>query len=199
MPWRLKKVDGGYKVCLVRDPNKTFSNEPLSHDMAEKQIESSEHKTPVEPKVLKTQRVGGAGVGRPGTLGLSDYLKSPKYKSLSFHKQLESIQINPDDYLTTVKHLAAKYKYDPEKISFSDDGKHKILYDSEKGLVRFGAVGYGDYIIYKYLEKHGKVPKGVADKKRQTFVKSHKAMVKDYGVTTLSPNTMAIRILWDSF
>jgi hypothetical protein len=165
MPYRLKKVVGGYKVCLVRDPNR-------------KQC--------------------GAGVGKTGVFGLSDYAKSPNFKSLSFQKQLLSLGINPDDYLTTVKHLAAKYRYDPDKIDFATDGKHKIIYASEKGPVLFGAVGYGDFIIWKYLEKYGKVTKGIADTKRGVFVKSHKAMVKDYGVTDLSPNTLAIRVLWDA-
>jgi hypothetical protein len=190
MPYRLKKVVGGYKVCLVRDPNRTFSKEPMSHMMAERQmkaIEASEH-----------DKTGGAGEGKTGVFGLSDYAKSPNFKSLSFQKQLLSLGINPDDYLTTVKHLAAKYRYDPDKIDFATDGKHKIKYASEKGPVLFGAVGYGDFIIWKYLEKYGKVTKGIADTKRGVFVKSHKAMVKDYGVTDLSPNTLAIRVLWDA-
>lgn len=186
MPYRLKKVVGGYKVCLVRDPNRTFSKEPMSHMMAERQMKAIEART------------GGAGEGKTGVFGLSDYAKSPNFKSLSFQKQLLSLGINPDDYLTTVKHLAAKYRYDPDKIDFATDGKHKIKYASEKGPVLFGAVDYGDFIIWKYLEKYGKVTKGIADTKRGVFVKSHKAMVKDYGVTDLSPNTLAIRVLWDA-
>ena len=191
MPYRLKKVKDGYKVCLVTNPSKCFSNDPLTKNIAEKQmraIEASEH--PSGGSELKPHKTG--------VLGLSDYAKSPTFKTDNFQKQLLSLGINPDDYLSTVKHLASKYRYDPDKISFATDGKHKIVYDSEKGIVKFGAVGYGDFIIWKFLEKRGKVPTGIADKKRKTFVISHKAMVKDYGVTDLSPNTLAIRILWDA-
>lgn len=143
--------------------------------------------SPVDPKT-KT---------KTGVLGLSDYAKSPNFKTETFQKQLLSLSIQPSDYLNTVKHLAKKYRYNPDKISFCLDGKHKIVYDSEQGPVKFGAVGYGDYLIWKYLEKHGKVEKGLADKKRNTFVISHKAMEKHYGITDLSPNTLAIRLLWD--
>ena len=184
MPYQIRKVKNGYKVCLVAEPTKCFSKKPLSLDTAKKQE-------------IAIGLSGGAGEGKSGVLGLSDYAKSPSFKSDNFNKQLLSLGINPDDYLNTVKHLAKKYRYDPDKISFSTDGKHKITYDSEQGIKHFGAVGYGDFIIWKFLEKYGKAPKGLADKKRDVFVKSHKAMVKEYGVGDLSPNTLAIRILWD--
>jgi hypothetical protein len=185
MPYILRKVKEGYKVCLKADPSKCFSKEPI----------------PLERAIKQKQAIGihegGAGEGKTGVFGLSDYAKSPNFKSDTFQKQLTSLGLNPDDYLATVKHLAKKYRYDPDKISFSNDGKHKIVYDSEQGIRKFGAVGYGDFIIWSFLEKHGKAPKGIANTKRAVFVKSHKAMVRDYGVTDLSPNTLAIRILWD--
>ena len=80
---------------------------------------------------LKAEPItGGAGEGKTGVLGLSDYAKSPNFKSDNFQKQLTSLGLSPDDYIATVKHLAKKYRYDPDKISFSTDGKHKITYDS---------------------------------------------------------------------
>jgi hypothetical protein len=188
MPYFLKKCKEGYMVCLKANPSKCFSKEPIPLEKAIKQeqaIEMNEHPS------------GGAGEGKTGVLGLSDYAKSPTFKSDTFQKQLTSLGLTPTDYLNVVKNLAKKYRYDPDKINFATDGKHKIIYDSEKGLVKFGAVGYGDFIIWKFLEYHGKAPKGIADKKRKVFVKSHKAMVRDYGVSDLSPNTLAIRILWD--
>ena len=190
MPYYLKRIENGYKVCLKKEPSKCFSKEPIPLEKAEKQlkaIEASEHPS------------GGSELmpHKTGVLGLSDYAKSKTFKTDSFQKQLLSLGINPDDYLTTVKHLASKYRYNPDKISFATDGKHKIVYDSEKGIVKFGAVGYGDFIVWSFLEKRGKVPKGIAQKKRKVFVISHKAMVRDYGVGDLSPNTLALRILWD--
>ena len=168
MPYKIIKVKDGYKVCLKATPTKN----------------------------LKYTEIPLTGTG--GVLGLSDYAKSPNFKSESFQKQLLSLGIPPEDYLLTVKHLASKYRYDPEKVSFSLDGKHKLVYDSGgAGPVKFGAVGYGDFLIWKFLEKKGKVEKGIADKKRDTFVVSHKAMGEKYDLGNLSPNTLAIRILWD--
>ena len=171
MPYFIKKCGDAYKVCLKRSIPAT-KGIPLENAI----------------KQDETRRVSSL---------LSDYAKSPNFKSESFQKQLLSLGIPPEDYLLTVKHLASKYRYDPEKISFSLDGKHKLVYDSEKGPVKFGAVGYGDFLIWKFLEKRGKVEKGLADKKRDTFVKSHSAMGEKYDLGSLSPNTLAIRILWD--
>lgn len=187
MPYKIIKVKDGYKVCLKDNPTKCFSKKGIPLENAIKQ-----------ERVLATKpdRVSSSA-GSGGVLGLSDYAKSPNFKSESFQKQLLSLGIPPEDYLLTVKHLASKYRYDPEKVSFSLDGKHKLVYDSEKGPVKFGAVGYGDFLIWKFLEKRGKVEKGLADKKRDTFVKSHSAMGEKYDLGSLSPNTLAIRILWD--
>jgi hypothetical protein len=181
MPYFIKKVGEYYKVCLKDNPEKCFSKKGI----------------PIENAIKQERVLGMSGKGSPSVLGLSDYAKSPNFKSESFQKQLLSLGIPPEDYLRTVKHLASKYRYDPEKISFCLDGKHKIVYDSDKGTVKFGAVGYGDYLIWKFLEKQGKVEKGLADKKRDTFVISHKAMGERYDLGNLSPNTLAIRILWD--
>lgn len=191
MPYKIKKVKGGYKVILLSDPTRVFSKNPQTKEKAEAQIRA----------IYKNEEelLGGAGQGKTGVFGLPDYAKSPNFKNLSFQNQLLALKIPPDDYLRTVKHLAAKYKYNPDGISFANDGKHKIVYTCDKGTFKFGAVDYGDFLIWKFLEKRGLAEKGLADKKRQVFVKSHKAMVKDYGVTDLSPNTLAIRILWDHF
>ena len=181
MPYRLKKIGDKYKVCLVANPSKCFSKEPIPLERAEKQI-----------------KVMGGAEKKTGTLGLSDYQKNPNFKNLTFQNQLLSLGINPNDYLATVKRLATKYKYDPDLVSFSGDGKHKLFYDGST-RVHFGAVGYGDFLIYKFLEKYGKVPKLMADKKREVFTKSHGAMQKKYGVQNLSANTLALRLLWDHF
>ena len=197
MPYKIKKVKGGYKVILLSDPTRVFSKLPQTKEKAEAQIRAIYNYRGGSMGESSDELLGGAGEGKTGMFGLPDYAKSPNFKNLSFQNQLLALKIPPDDYLRTVKHLAAKYKYDPEGISFANDGKHKIVYTCEKGTFKFGAVDYGDFLIWKFLEKRGLAEKGLAEKKRQIFVKSHKAMVKDYGVTDLSPNTLAIRILWD--
>ena len=192
MPYKIKKVKGGYKVILLSDPTRVFSKLPQTKEKAEAQIRAI-----YNYKGSGAPLEGGAGEGKTGMFGLPDYAKSPNFKNLSFQNQLLALKIPPDDYLQTAKHLATKYKYNPDGVSFATDGKHKLVYTCDKGVFKFGAVGYGDMLIWSFLEKRGLAEKGLAEKKRQVFVKSHKAMVKDYGVTDLSPNTLAIRILWD--
>lgn len=200
MPFRIKKVKGGYKVILLSDPTRVFSKNPQTKDKAEAHIRAIYNYkggSSASPQTSFGELQGGAGEGKTGMFGLSDYVKSPNFKNLSFQNQLLALKIPPDDYLQTAKHLATKYKYNPDGVSFATDGKHKLVYTCDKGVFKFGAVGYGDMLIWSFLEKRGLAEKGLAEKKRQIFVKSHKAMVKDYGVTDLSPNTLAIRILWD--
>lgn len=77
-------------------------------------------------------------------------------------------------------------------MKLATDGVHKLEYDG----VRFGRVGYGDFIIWKRRERQGDVPKGTADKKRSVFRKSHLAMKGKWKENPKSPNWLAIRILW---
>lgn len=97
--------------------------------------------------------------------------------------------MSEEAYLKEAKKKAKKAGYDPKKLTLCKDGKHKLDYDG----VKFGAVGYGDFILYKFLEKQGEVPKGTAAKKRRVFRKSHGAM-KDSGKG--SANQLALAVLW---
>lgn len=134
-----------------------------------------------------------------GKLGKSDekkQLERGEKTSDLFMKQLEKLQIQPDDYMAVARNLARSKNYDASKLYFANDGDHKLAYDSPEGMRKFGKVGYGDFIIWSFLERMGKVPKGTADKKRYTFQKSHRAMSKDYGLTKYSPNELALNINW---
>ena len=47
MPYIIKKVNNGYKLCLKRNPNQCFSNKPIPYENAVKQrkaIAISEHR-----------------------------------------------------------------------------------------------------------------------------------------------------------
>ena len=104
-------------------------------------------------------------------------------------EQLDLLGMSEVDYLKKAKAKAKKAGYDPKKLSLCSDGVHKLDYDG----VKFGRVGYGDHIIYSFLEKKGEVERGTASKKRKVFRKSHGAM-KDSG--KLSANQLAIHLLW---
>lgn len=40
MPYIIKKVDEGYKVCKKKQPNKCFSKDPLTEEQAKKQLKA---------------------------------------------------------------------------------------------------------------------------------------------------------------
>jgi hypothetical protein len=218
MPYRIYKKGDGYKVCLVAKPSKCFSNKPLTHSKAEKQLIAlniSKHKKEGEVVVTneggakgedgaeqssslrtKSEMQGGVGPGRQGMLGLTDVTKVDKRNT--FQNQLETIGISPKDYLIVAKNLARKNDYKPDLLNFSEDSKHKLAYDSPEGLRNFGARGYGDYIIWSYLEKKGTAPKGTSEKKRKDFINSHNTMTEKYKLGKFSANTLALKILWNA-
>lgn len=213
MPYRIYKKGDGYKVCLVAKPSKCFSNQPLTHSKAKKQLIAlniAKHNKKVNEVVTTNEAItneggagmqvgemkGGVGPGRQGMLGLTDVTKVDKRNT--FQNQLETIGISPKDYLTIAKNLARKNDYKPDLLDFSEDIKHKLAYDSPEGLRNFGARGYGDFIIWSYLEKKGTAPKGTAQKKRKDFINSHNTMTVKYKLGKFSANTLALKILWDA-
>jgi len=101
------------------------------------------------------------------------------------------------NYLRAVKVRAELNGYDPDAVRMADDGIHKVEYKTPTGqTVRFGRVGYGDFILWTHLEREGKVPKGYALRKRAVFHKSHEAIKGDWKTNPYSPNNLALALLW---
>lgn len=100
-------------------------------------------------------------------------------------------------YLREARRRAKEHGYDPSKLQFADNGVHKLqITDPEGRIHRFGRVGYGDHLIWLHREKKGQTPKGTAQKKRDTFQKSHSKIKGDWKSDKYSPNNLALRILW---
>ena len=96
---------------------------------------------------------------------------------MKFEKILEEIDYKPEEYLHEIKKSARKHGYNPNDVYFSDNMKNKLMIRRPDGkMVHFGLSGYGDYLIYKHLEKQGIAPSGYAEKKRNTFQRSHGKM-----------------------
>jgi len=113
-----------------------------------------------------------------------------------FKKQLDDIGLSPEDYLATARAIAKKQGY-TTMPDWSDNNKHKLQIKTPEGLTRrFGAVGYGDYLIWSWLEHKGEVPKGYAKQKREVFNKSHRKIKGDWKNDKYSPNSLALNILW---
>jgi len=120
--------------------------------------------------------------------------KAPHSK---FATQLKEAGISPDEYLKAAQKAAAEHDYPANMLGFADDGVHKLAIPDDEGrIVKFGRVGYGDFILYQVLEKAQKVPRGTADSKQRRFHNSHKALPGDWEKNPFSPNNLALKILW---
>jgi len=95
-------------------------------------------------------------------------------------------------YLRKARAKAKAYGLDPKKLEFAHDGIHKLEYDG----VKFGREGYGDFLLWTQQEKEGKVPKGTAEMKRSVFHKSHEKIKGNWKANKISPNNLALHILW---
>jgi DNA adenine methylase len=116
-----------------------------------------------------------------------------KFKKVTpFEEVLKSKGIQPEDYLNIVKHVAKSKGYDPELISFADDGKHKLIYDSPNGIRKFGSAPLNDYIIYNMKEGID-FEKGTAEKKRYAY---HARFTDGKAHEKYSPWELSLNILW---
>jgi len=117
--------------------------------------------------------------------------------SSAFKKQLEADGYSCKKYLRDARAVARKAGYDPKAIDFANDPTHKLRITTPNGVVRmFGRVQYGDFLIWKHLERLKKVDKGTALQKRNVFHKSHEAIKGNWRDDKYSPNNLALAILW---
>jgi hypothetical protein len=131
-----------------------------------------------------------------GEIELEPIKEGSGIKGTKFFEELKKMDINVDQYLKQIKANAKKNKYDPKLIDWAYDDVHKLKYFSPEGVKKFGRVGYKDFLIYKQLEKLGKVEKGTAEKMKKRFHKSHEAISKKNKLSVYSPNELALNVLW---
>lgn len=117
-------------------------------------------------------------------------------------KQLRALHIHnkdeEDDYLKTARILAQRHGYDPKRLFYSDDNKHKLLYVTpENKVVRFGRQGYNDFILWKSQEFKGEIPKGKADEHRKNYLLRSAKIKGDWKNDIYSPNNFSRKVLWD--
>lgn len=117
-------------------------------------------------------------------------------KDDAFGKELEKIGLTKEEYLREAKTAARSNQYNPDVLTFADNGKNKLKCDSPEGPRHFGRVGYRDYIMWRHLERAGKVRKVYAEQKRRVFHESHGAISRLYALGKNTPNELSINILW---
>ncbi|NDD53234.1 hypothetical protein EBZ39_05070 [bacterium] len=114
-----------------------------------------------------------------------------------FKEELKHYGLSPSAYLQRARTAAKKAGYNPKSLTFSDDDDGKLMITDDSGRkVRFGRVGYGDFLLWSAAEKKGKVKSGFAAQKRDTFQKSHSQIKGDWKSDKYSPNSLALAILW---
>ena len=89
-------------------------------------------------------------------------------------------------YLSIAKENASNNNYNPDLLTFSNDGIHKLEYDG----VKFGRVNYNDFIIYQLMGDDS------ALQKRNNYLKRATNIKGNWKYNMMSPNNLAIRILW---
>lgn len=115
----------------------------------------------------------------------------------SFERILQHEGYAPSKYIAKVRAKAKQKGLNYESVGFADDGVHKVQISTPTGqIVKFGRVGYGDFLIWTHKEKLGEVPKGFAKQKQATFTKSHSAMSGNWKSNPYSRNNLALALLW---
>lgn len=108
-----------------------------------------------------------------------------------FEEQLKESGLSPSAYLLTAQRAAKKAGYPYKLLGFADDGVHKLAIPNPDGrIVRFGRVGYGDYILWSNEDAE------YAEQKKRTFHASHEAIKGNWKKDPFSPNSLALAILW---
>jgi hypothetical protein len=115
----------------------------------------------------------------------------------AFIQQLEHIGYDPIKYLKDARRRARQAGYNPHDLSLSNRPAYKLVMIDNKGKKRyFGRVGYGDYLIYRYLEKIKEAPRGYAKEKQGVFHASHSKIRGKRRDDPFSPNMLALKVNW---
>ena len=109
----------------------------------------------------------------------------------AFAAQLKKEGVSPSAYLEKAKKKARALGLAADMLGFSSDDKHKLQIPNAEGkIVRFGAVGLGDYILYT-LQKNPE-----AEKHRKSYLARATKIKGDWKKDEYSPNSLAIGVLW---
>lgn len=126
--------------------------------------------------------------------GTREYTKDSiegKGKNNKFKKQLQKLDITESEYLDYAKKVAKMRDYDPNKLELANDGIHKLSYDG----VKFGAVGYKDFLLYLHQVKEGLIPFEYALMKMKNYRARSEKVMKESN-SKYSPASLSYSILW---
>lgn len=106
-------------------------------------------------------------------------------------KEINIVKIPNNIYYKMVVKKIKELNLNPKLLKFSDDNKHKFIYDG----VKFGALGYNDYLIYCYNAKIGNIDQSFADNKRKNYrARAKKVLLKH--PNEITPAYLSYYVLW---
>lgn len=104
---------------------------------------------------------------------------------------MKELGINPTDYLKEARKTANARGYDGRALEFADDNIHKLMiWDDNGNPVKFGRVGYKDFIIYSMTQPE------LAYQKRKNYLARASKIRGDWKKDKFSPNSLAQAIIW---
>jgi hypothetical protein len=108
-----------------------------------------------------------------------------------FMKQLAKMGVSAEAYLDMAREKAKSKGLAWKHLGFSDDDKHKLQIPNMNGkVIRFGAVGSGDFVLYSLAQSAG------AEKSRKSYLARANKIPGDWKEDSYSPNSLAISALW---
>ena len=151
-------------------------------------------KQPVDQLVQEismTDRIARGITDLGGVVDVGLQGKGGLQPTAAFAAQLKKEGVSPSAYLETAKKKAKALGLAANMLGFSSDDKHKLQIPNAEGkIVRFGAVGLGDYILYT-LQKNPE-----AEKHRKAYLARATKIKGDWAKDAYSPNSLAIGVLW---
>jgi len=196
----LKKIKGKFLLSLAntkvkKELFKDFTIKTIPTKYVGSKTKGGQSKSVSEYLIMNYNPASLSGSGGSGDPSL--YIKGYSSGMDKFHKQLKENNITHDQYMKVARKAAKDNGYDPSKLQMSNDGKHKLYYDTQLSgnnekddAVHFGAIGYNDYIIYTLTNNKD------ADKHREAYRARATNIKGDWKKNKYSPNNLAINILW---
>ena len=222
MPYYIKKVKDGYKVCK-KDNSKCFSLSPLTKEKAIKQMKAigmMSHKgsglccskpsrvepqleennsmiTPKEPTIINSLNENKSQDEDEIDFALKEYEEEKRKKIgngiQTFKNKLKNIGVSLASYLNIAKKNAEKNGYDKNLLTLSKKKGKKLNYNG----IDFGSSDNNDFIIYSLLAKKNKITKKEAEKHRELYLSRAENIKGDWKNNKESPNFLAIKIIWN--
>ena len=140
---------------------------------------------PITDRIARgiTDLGGVFNVGLEGKGGL--------HPSEAFAAQLKRLGVSPSVYLEEAKKKADALGLAGNMLGFSNDDRHKLQMPNVSGkMIKFGAVGLGDYILYT-LQKDPE-----AEEHRKSYLARATKIKGNWAKDPYSANSLAIGVLW---